>query len=100
MFIIFSLGMGFIIFCFQLGLRRRWYLWCLVYAALAFLATYLTDIVSSMVLFEGFSGDRLFINVAYYLVAYLIVFVLLFLFGRAFVLVTSLRKGPRSLLSK
>jgi hypothetical protein len=42
-FIVFSMGMGFIIFCFQLGLRRRWYLWGLVYACLSIPATFISN---------------------------------------------------------
>lgn len=37
-----AMYVGFILFCFQLGLGRRWYLWSPVYAALAIPATLIT----------------------------------------------------------
>jgi hypothetical protein len=39
----FSMCVGFIIFCFQLGLRKRWYLWGLVYACLSIPATFISN---------------------------------------------------------
>ncbi|MGB2809026.1 MAG: DUF2330 domain-containing protein, partial [Sedimentisphaerales bacterium] len=51
-FIICSMGMGFIIFCFQLGLRRRWYVWGLVYAALAIPVSYIGQPAKFLELFN------------------------------------------------
>jgi hypothetical protein len=99
-FVACSMGMGFIIFCFQLGLRRRWYLWWLLYAALAVPAAFLTDISRIEDLFEGVSWLRLWDKMAYIFFAYLIVFIGLFLIARFLVWITGPRKSRRSSLSR
>lgn len=95
-----SMGMGFIIFCFQLGLRRGWYLWWLVYAALAIPATFITDPDRIEDLFERVPWARLWDKIAYIFFAYLIVFVLLFLIARFLVWITTPRKSRRSSLNR
>lgn len=97
--IVCSMGMGFIIFCFQLGLRRRWYLWGLVYAALAIPVTFITHPDALEDLFELFLGVLLWNKIGRVFVAYLLVFVLLFLIARFVVWITSPRKKQRSSLS-
>lgn len=94
-----SMGMGFIIFCFQLGLRRHWYLWYLVYAALAIPATFMTDPNRIEDLFERIAWTRLWDKIAYVFIAHLLVFTSLFLIARFVVWITSPRKKQRSPLS-
>jgi hypothetical protein len=98
-----SMGMGFIIFCFQLGLRRLWYLWLLVYAALAIPATFITDPDRIEDLFEVFqeiiSLKRLWGKIEQVFIVYLLIFVLLFLIARILVWITGSRKSRRSSLS-
>jgi hypothetical protein len=99
-FVACSMGMGFIIFCFQLGLRRRWYLWWLVYAALAVPASFVTDLNRIEDLFERIPWIRLWDKMAYIFFAYLIVFIVLFLIARLVVWITGPRKRQRSSLSR
>ncbi len=99
-FVACSMGMGFIIFCFQLGLRCRWYLWWLVYAALAVPAAFVTDPSRIEDLFERVPWPRLWDKMAYIFFAYLIVFIVLFLIARILVWITGPRKNRRSSLSR
>jgi hypothetical protein len=99
-FVACSMGMGFIIFCFQLGLRRRWYLWWLVYTALVVPASFVTAPNRIEELFERVSWTRLWDKMAYILFAYLIVFIVLFLIARCLVWITGPRKRQRSSLSR
>lgn len=95
-----SMGMGFIIFCFQVGLRRRWYLWGLMYAVLAVPATFISDPNRVEDLLEATLRDRLWHKIGYVFIAYLLVFVLLFLAARIIIWITSLWGKERSSLSE
>jgi hypothetical protein len=95
-----SMGMGFIIFCFQLGLRRRWYLWWLVYVALAVPLAFVTDPNRIEDLFEQVPWIQLWDEMAYIFFAYLIVFIVLFLIARFVVWITGPRKRERSSLGR
>lgn len=94
-----SMGMGFIIFCFQLGLRRRWYLWWLIYVALAVPLAFVTDPDKIEDLFQV-PWIQLWDEMAYIFFAYLIVFIVLFLIARFVVWITGSRKRPRSSLGR
>ncbi len=87
-----SMGMGFILFCFQLGLRRRWYRWALIYAALALPATFLVVPESLEGTFSASHWVRLWLDARHIFLALLIVFVLLFL-GARLVVWTASRFG-------
>ena len=101
-FTISSMGMGFIIFCFQLGLRRRWYIWCLVYAALAIPVSYIGQPVKFLDLFNlplleswlklGEMGPWFIMHMA--------VFVALFWIANVLIWITGPRKRPRSSLGR
>ncbi|MHC4692918.1 MAG: hypothetical protein ACYS67_09255 [Planctomycetota bacterium] len=102
-FTISSMGMGFIIFCFQLGLRRRWYIWWLIYAALAIPAAYISQTAG----FPNFSGYFIlysWLNLEdlnfWFVMIHMAVFVALFLIARLFVWITGPRKTRRSSLSR
>lgn len=95
-----SMGMGFIIFCFQLGLRRHWYLWYLVYAALAIPATFMTDPDRIEDLFERIAWITLWDKIAYVFLTYFLVFTLLFLIARLLIWITSLCRKAGSSLSE
>ena len=102
-FTISSMGMGFIIFCFQLGLRRRWYIWWLIYAALAIPASYISQTAG----FPNFSGYFIlysWLNLEdvnfWFVMMHMAVFVGLFLIARFAVWITSLWKTRRSSLSR
>lgn len=99
-FVICSAGMGFIIFCFQLGLRRRWYLWWLVYAALAVPAACLTNPDKIRIFFQDRSFDSLLDDLKYSFIEYLVIFITLFLIARFVVWITGSGKGRRSSLSR
>jgi hypothetical protein len=101
-FIIFSMGMGFIIFCFQLGLRRRWYIWCLVYAALAIPVSYIGQPVKFLDLFNCPLMES-WLNLGEmgpWFVMHMAVFAALFLIAKVLVWVTGPRKRQRSSLSR
>lgn len=93
-FIMCSMGMGFIIFCFQLGLRRGWYLWGLVYAALAVPASFIDAPEGVEGLLWG-NWHGLWEDVQPALVDYLLLFVSLFLIARFVIWITSLWKRER-----
>ena len=99
-----SMGMGFIIFCFQFGLRRRWFLWWLVYAVLAFPATVITAPGMIEGLYDLFAGveslGRVWDLMRYNVIVYLIVFIVLFLIARLLVWITETRKRRLSSLSR
>lgn len=99
-FIMCSMGMGFIIFCFQLGLRRHWYLWWMFYAALAVIASVISDPDRVENLFRRPPWTEFWDELGPVFVAYLLVFVLLFLVARCLVWITSLGKTRRSSLSR
>ena len=101
MYYIFSIGMGFIIFCFQLGLRRRWYIGGLVYAALAIPVSYIAQPAKFLSLFnhpllEGWINLR---EMGPWFIMHIAVFISLFLIARLFVWITGSRKNRRSSLS-
>ena len=88
-----SVGMGFIIFCFQLGLRRRWYLWCFIYAALAIPVAFLSRPNEIMRVFQFFSPAQwtsISSEVKLILAVHILVFMLLFFSGLSFFLLSSL----------
>jgi len=102
--VVFSVGMGFILFCFQLGLRRRWYLWGLLYASLSIPATVISHPSILERILEGTLPGRwnhledeiVLISVTY--ITYLIIFSLLFLAVRLMVWITDFltnRKSPQ-----
>ena|GEM_PF-1707681 len=86
-----SMGIGFIVFCFQLGLRRRWYLWLLVYVALSLPAAVTTDVEILDDMFRDadslleFGRPGLFIT-------YAVIFALLALFAKLLVALTTRTK--------
>jgi hypothetical protein len=94
-----SMGVGFIIFCFQLGLRKHWLIWGLVYAAVAIPATFISDHDLLEDIFYFHHWTSLWIGGAILVfVPYLFVFVGLFLSARFFIWITDLliaRKSPR-----
>ncbi|NIP26683.1 MAG: DUF2330 domain-containing protein [Phycisphaerae bacterium] len=101
-FYIFSMGMGFIIFCFQLGLRRRWYIWCLVYVALAIPVSYIGQPLKFLGLFNRSLLDS-WLNLGEmgpWIIMHMAVFVALFLIARLLVWITGPRKTRRSSLSR
>ena len=76
-----AMYVGFAVFCFQLGLRRRWYLWGLTYAALAIPATLITHPSGLEALLEldlPWQWENMCLSFA----AYLLVFLFLFLLAR------------------
>jgi len=96
----FSMGMGFILFCFQLGLRRRWYVWGFVYAALSIPATFIShpQILESLLygrwLYLWITMERIPLTC----ITYLVIFSLLFLAARLMVWIADFltsRKSPR-----
>jgi hypothetical protein len=94
----FSMGIGFILFCFQLGLRRRWILWGFVYAALSIPATLIShpDILEDILLLDHLWDEISRISIIY--ITSLVVFTLLFLAARLMVLIGDLltrHKSPR-----
>ena len=101
-FVIFSMGVGFIIFCFQLGLRQRWYIWGLVYAALAIPVSYIAQPLKFRELLNrplleswlklGEMGPWFVMHMAVFLALFLIVKVLIWISGP--------RKRQRSSLSR
>jgi hypothetical protein len=93
------MGMGFIIFCFQLGLRRRWYLWWLVYVALAVPLAFVTDPDRIEGLFQV-HWIQLWDEMAYIFFVYLIVFTVLFIIARFIIWITGPRKRQLSSLSR
>ncbi|MGB2809027.1 MAG: DUF2330 domain-containing protein, partial [Sedimentisphaerales bacterium] len=101
-FTISSVGMGFIIFCFQLGLRRRWYIWGLVYAALAIPLSYIGQPVKFLVLLNrSLLGSGLGLGeMGSWFIMHIGVFVSLFLIARLLIWITGSRKIRRSSLSK
>ena len=99
-FVMCSMGMGFIIFCFQLGLRRRWYLWWLVYAALAAIAAVISDPDRVENLFRRLPWDEFWDELGPVFVAYLLIFVLLFLIARLLVWITGPRRRQRGSLNR
>jgi len=94
-----SMGVGFIIFCFQLGLRKHWLIWGLVYAAVAIPATFISDPDLLEDIFYFHHWTSLWIGGAILVfVPYLFVFVGLFLIARFFIWITDLliaRKSPQ-----
>lgn len=101
-FVISSMGMGFIIFCFQLGLRRRWYLWGFVYAALAIPLSYIVQPVKfrelfNLTLLESFLNLS---EITHLDILYMAVFVALFLIAKVLVWITETRKRQRNSLSR
>jgi len=102
-FITFSMGMGFIIFCFQLGLRRRCYLWWLVYAALAIPVTFITSPDGFEKVFELFHPAHWHdvpTELRIILAGHILVFMLLFIIGIAAISVSNLRKKDHSSLTR
>ena len=72
---------GFMLFCFQLGLGRCWYFWVLVYAALAVPAALIThpNVIESFLRFRWpHDWSSVWISFG----GYVIVFVLLFLLAK------------------
>ncbi len=101
-FTISSMGMGFIIFCFQLGLRRLWYIWGFVYAALAIPVSYIGQPVKFLELLnlsQLESGPGLG-EMGSWFVMHIAVFVSLFLIARLLIWITGSRKRPRSSLGR
>jgi hypothetical protein len=90
-----SMGMGFLIFCFQLGLRRRWYLWGLLYAALAIPATFIVNPARLEDIFAHSHWRWLPGDLRYIFLPLLIVFVLLFLTARLIIWITGLWKRDK-----
>ncbi|MHC4482957.1 MAG: hypothetical protein ACYSW4_05355 [Planctomycetota bacterium] len=90
-----SMGMGFIIFCFQLGLRRQWYLWGLLYAALAIPATFIVNPARLEDIFAHSHWRWLSGDLRYIFLPLLIVFVLLFLSARLIIWITGLWKRDK-----
>lgn len=76
-----AMSVGFVIFCFQLGLRRRWYLWGLIYAALAIPAALITHPSGLERLLE-FDLPWQWENMCLSFAACLLVFLFLFLLAR------------------
>ena len=76
-----AMFVGFAIFCFQLGLRRRWYLWGFIYAALAIPAALITHPSGLERLLE-FDLPWQWENMCLSFAAYLLVFLFLFLLAR------------------
>lgn len=99
-FIMCSMGMGFIIFCFQLGLRRHWYLWWMFYAALAIIASVISDPDRVENLFRRPPWTEFWDELGPVFVAYLLIFVLLFLIARFIIWITGPRKSRRGSLSR
>ncbi len=97
-----SMGMGFIIFCFQLGLRRRWYIWCLVYAALAIPVSYIAQPVKFLDLFNHPLLDSWLKlgEMGPWFVMHMAVFVALFWIAKVLVWITGPRKRQRNSLSR
>jgi hypothetical protein len=101
-FVISSMVMGFIIFCFQLGLRRRWYVWWLIYAALAIPVSY----ISQPVKFRDLLNSSLLENlldlseISPLDILQMAVFVALFLIAKVLIWISELRKTRRSPLSR
>jgi len=83
-----SMGMGFIIFCCQLGLRQRWYLWGLVYAALAIPATFIVHPHSLEDLFQFDWDSLLESRTIFPFIVCLLVFSSIFLIARLIVWIT------------
>lgn len=102
-FTISSMGMGFIIFCFQLGLRRRWYIWWLVYAALAIPAAYISD-TAGFPIFSGYLILYRWLNLEkvkpWFVMMHMAVFVALFLIAKVLIWISGLRKTRRSSLTR
>jgi hypothetical protein len=94
-----SMGTGFIIFCFRLGLRRRWYLGWLIYVALAIFVTLISVPRAVEDIFDGTWG-RSWERIGSLLIAYLLIFVLLFLIARFIIWITGQRKSIRGSLSR
>ena len=101
-FTISSVGMGLIIFCFQLGLRRRWYIWGLVYATLAIPVSYIGQPIKLMDLFNRSLLDSWLDlgKMGPWFVMHMAVFIFLFLIARCLVWITSPRKRERSSVSR
>lgn len=102
-FTISSIGMGFIIFCFQLGLRRRWYIWGLVYVSLAIPVAYIGQ--SYYRLLDIFKGPLLerWLNLGEmgpWFVMHMTVFISLFLIAKGLIWITGPRKRQLSSLSR
>ena len=87
-----SMGIGFIIFCFQLGLRKRWYLWGLVYACLSIPATFISNRDNLEYIFDFDIWGRLWkeLQAEPSFILYLLVFGSLFLIARFTVWITDL----------
>ena len=87
--IVLSMSIGFIIFCFQLGLRQRWYLWGLVYAVLAIPAAFIVYPDNLEDLFHFSDWDSLLEGRTIFpFITFLLVFSLLFLIARLAVWIT------------
>ncbi len=94
--IVLSMSMGFIIFCFQLGLRRRWYLWGLVYAVLAIPAAFIVYPDNLEYLF--YSSDWVSLlegRTIFPFITFLLVFTLLFLIARLLIWITDRWRGNK-----
>jgi hypothetical protein len=93
-----SMGIGFMIFCFQLGLRRRWSLWGPLYAALAIPATCITDPgrVEDLFQTDFVNWFRLRYQTGHFLLAYLLTFIALFLIARLTVWIAGLWKRDKA----
>jgi hypothetical protein len=100
-FNIFSMGMGLIIFCFQLGLRQRWYNWCLVYASLAIPVSYIGQPGKFLDLFNRSLLDSWLDlgEMGPWFIMHIGVFVSLFLIARLLISITGSRKSRRSSVS-
>lgn len=84
-----SMGVGFIIFCFQLGLRKHWLIWGLAYAAVAIPATFISDPDLLEDIFYFHHWTLLWNEGAILIfVPYLFVFVSIFLIARLLVWIT------------
>jgi hypothetical protein len=90
-----SMGMGFIIFCFQLGLHRRWYLWGLLYAALAIPASFIVNPARLEDIFAHIYWRWLYNDLKRIVLPLFIVFLLLFLSARLIIWITSLWKRDK-----
>ncbi len=101
-FVISLMVMGFIIFCFQLGLRRRWYFWAFIYAALAIPVSYVSQPVKfrdllNLTLLESLLNLSEITPLG---ILYMAGFVALFLIAKVLVWITETRKRQRSSLSR
>jgi len=86
--LVLSMSMGFIIFCFQLGLRQRWYLWGLVYAVLAIPAAFIVHPHSLEDLFQFDWDSLLESRTIFPFILCLLIFSSLFLIARLIVWIT------------